>query len=199
MKTLKLASIVIVLFLITVTTVQAQVSINVNIGKNPSWGLPGYSGIRYYYLPDVEAYYDIQAARFIYYERGLWVHRTYLPSRYRHYDLKRGYKVVIKDYRGDNPYIHHDEFRRTYVRGYHGNEREYYFNKPGRGNDRRDDYRNNRPVQRVESRDNHSVQRIERKDDRRDNRYNDRKDDRRDNNKNDRKDNRRDDNGRENR
>jgi hypothetical protein len=135
MKTLKLVSIAIVLFLITATTAQAQVSINV--GVNPSWGLSGYSGIRYYYLPDIEAYYDIQMSRFIYNEGGIWVHRSYLPARYRNYNLRSGYKVVLRDYRGDAPYIHHDDFRRTYVRGYHGTEREYYFNRSNRGNDRR--------------------------------------------------------------
>jgi hypothetical protein len=38
----------------------SQVSVNVNIGSPPLWGPSGYSNIDYYYLPDVQAYYDIR-------------------------------------------------------------------------------------------------------------------------------------------
>jgi hypothetical protein len=184
MKTLKLIVIGIVLFL--ATAAQAQVSVNLHVGTPPSWGPRGYSGVRYYYLPDVEAYYDIQASRFIYNERGVWVHRATLPRQYRNYDLNRGYKVVIRDYRGDAPYIHHNEFRQKYVRGYHGTEREYYFNKPGRGNEMKRMDHNGR-----------SDQKFDRRDDRHDNGHSyDKKDDRRDNGHSyDKKDNRGHDHG----
>jgi hypothetical protein len=87
-------------------TAKAQLSVNVNIGNPPAWGPVGYTDVRYYYIPDVEAYYDVPSAKFIYLNSGSWVHRTSLPSRYRHYDLYHGYKVVMTDYRGNTPYSH---------------------------------------------------------------------------------------------
>src|SRR5436309_11349007 len=118
MKVLKLIVIGVVLFL--GSEVQAQVSVNVSIGTPPPWGPVGYTEVRYYYLPDVEAYYDVQSSMFIYYGGGVWVHRKYLPTRYRNYDLYGGYKVVMSDYRGDAPYSNFNEYKARYARGYRG-------------------------------------------------------------------------------
>ena len=98
----------------------SQVSVNVNIGTAPQWGPIGYNDARYYYLPDVEAYYDVHSSMFIYYAGGVWLHRTYLPSHHRHYDLYNGYKVVMTDYRGEKPYIHFKEYKIKYKKGYRG-------------------------------------------------------------------------------
>ena len=70
--------------------INAQVSVNVNIGSPPTWGPVGYNEVDYYYLPDVEAYYDIKASRFIYFGNGQWIRARYLPTRYRNYDLYNG-------------------------------------------------------------------------------------------------------------
>lgn len=101
---------------------QAQVSINVNLGSPPAWGPSGYSDVRYYYLPDVEAYYDVQSSMFIYYSGNRWVRRTYLPTRYRNYNLHNGYKVVMRDYHGNSPYYYYKEHKSRYARGYRGND-----------------------------------------------------------------------------
>lgn len=73
----------------------AQVSINVNIGSQPLWGPVGYDHVDYYYLPDVESYYDVPKRQFIYQDNGKWIFSSALPSRYRSYDLYKGYKVVV--------------------------------------------------------------------------------------------------------
>ena len=62
MKKLKLIAVGIVL--LVSSSIQAQVSLSVNIGTAPSWGPAGYSNVDYYYLPDIEAYYDIRATLF---------------------------------------------------------------------------------------------------------------------------------------
>jgi len=141
MKTLKLivAGIMLQLiffgtFLLISNAGQAQVSVNVNIGSPPPWGPVGYTEVRYYYLPDVEAYYDVQTSMFIYFGGGVWVHRSYLPSRYRNYDLYGGYKVVMTDYRGDAPYNNFREYKTRYARGYHGEAQRTIGERPGRGN-----------------------------------------------------------------
>jgi hypothetical protein len=98
----------------------AQTSVNVTIGQAPQWGPMGYNNVRYYYLPDVEAYYDLNSSMFIYYGGGVWLYRSYLPSHYKQYDLYKGYKVVMTDYRGETPYTHFKEHRVKYKKGYRG-------------------------------------------------------------------------------
>lgn len=132
MKTLKPA--VTGILLIFACVVQAQVSVNVNIGSPPLWGPAGFSQARYYYLPDVEAYYDIQSSMFIYYGGGAWIHRTYLPARYKSYDLYGGYKVVMTNYHGSTPYIHFKEHKMKYAKGYHGKAQKNIGQRPGKEN-----------------------------------------------------------------
>ena len=119
--------------LILASGVQSQVSFNINIGAPPPWGPAGYSQVRYYYLPDVEAYYDVQSSMFIYYGGGAWVRRTYLPAQYKNYDLYHGYKVVMTDYHGQTPYSHFKEHKQKYAKGYHGKAQRTVGEKPGGG------------------------------------------------------------------
>ncbi|MDF2438423.1 MAG: hypothetical protein K0Q95_2799 [Bacteroidota bacterium] len=115
-------------------SLQAQVSVNVNIGSPPQWGPAGYTDVRYYYLPDVEAYYDVQSSMFIYFGNGIWIHERYLPGPYRNYDLYGGYKVVMTDYRGDRPYVYFDEYKVKYKKGYRGKPQKNIGHNPGKGN-----------------------------------------------------------------
>lgn len=131
MKTLKLTIIGIMILLTSI--VKAQVSVNINIGSPPPWGPIGYTDVHYYYLPDVEAYYDIQSSMFIYYVGGSWIHRSFLPSYYRNYDLYSGYKVVMTDYRGNTPYIYFKDHKKKYAKGYKGKEQKTISPKPGKG------------------------------------------------------------------
>ncbi|MDG2432398.1 hypothetical protein [Flavobacterium sp.] len=118
MKTLKL--ITAGLLLLASHASNAQVSVSLNIGTAPAWGPAGYSNVDYYYLPDVEAYYDIRASQFIYFGGGSWVRSRYLPRQYRNYDLYSGYKVVLNNYHGHRPYNNFNTHRRTYCVGYRG-------------------------------------------------------------------------------
>ncbi|WP_291097404.1 MULTISPECIES: hypothetical protein [unclassified Flavobacterium] len=118
MKTLKLIAIGLFLFVSSLT--YSQVSVSVNFGTPPSWGPAGYSNVQYYYLPDIEAYYDIRASQFIYISNGRWIRSRYLPRQYRNYDLYNGYKVVLNDYRGARPYTYFRNHRTKYYKGYKG-------------------------------------------------------------------------------
>jgi len=132
MKALKLIVILIVLFL--ANPVQAQISVKLNLGSPPRWGPVGYTHARYYYLPDVESYYDVQTSMFIYLNGGVWVHRAYLPTRYRDYDLYSGYKVVMTDYHGTKPYSNYNVYKTKYAKGYRGQEQRSIGQRPGKGN-----------------------------------------------------------------
>jgi len=145
MKALKLVALGIVLFF--ASAAQAQISVRLNIGNPPAWGPSGYSDVQYYYLPDVEAYYDVNTSMFIYYEGRSWVRRSYLPSRYRNYDLYGGYKVVMNGYHGKTPYYNHREYKTKYARGYRGPSQRNIGERPGRGNSNKD-YRQSNQVNR---------------------------------------------------
>ena len=107
--------------LLMASSLAAQVSVNVNIGGRPDWGPVGYSEANYYYLPDVEAYYDVRQSNFIYASNGNWISARTLPARYRSYNLYSGPKVVLTDYRGNRPYAHFKTHRVKYHRGYRPN------------------------------------------------------------------------------
>ena len=139
MKFLKLVVFGLLLFFGSAT--QAQVSVHLNIGTPPPWGPTGYSDVRYYYLPYVDAYYDVQTSMFIYFEGRSWVRRSYLPSRYKNYDLYDGYKVVMKDYHGEAPYYKHREYRTLYPKRYRGLSQRTIGDRPKRGDENQRSYR----------------------------------------------------------
>lgn len=120
----------IALILLMSVFAHAQVSINVNIGTPPNWGPQGNDNSRYYYLPDIDTYYDVSQKQFIYDNNGRWVRESRLPAPYRQYDLYGGYKVVLNDYRGDAPYTYHNKHRASYPKGYHGSPQKNRGNRP---------------------------------------------------------------------
>lgn len=136
MKTIKIA--IAGLFLLVASTTQAQVSVNVNIGTPPVWGPVGYTNMEYYYLPDIEAYYDVRARQFIYLGGGTWIRSSRLPRQYRNYDLYSGYKVVLNDYHGRTPYVYYNKHRTKYYKGYHGAPQRPFRPRGDRGDNGRD-------------------------------------------------------------
>ena len=115
MKLLKLVFLSVIM-LFAFNTVKAQIQVRFNIGVQPQWAPVEYQ-TDYYYLPDVEAYYDVPNSMFIYYEGNSWIHRSYLPVRYRNYDLYHGYKVSMREYHGNTPYYNHQVYRDRYSNG----------------------------------------------------------------------------------
>lgn len=109
-------------FIIPPNQANAQVNISVNIGSQPDWGPRGYNYVDYYYLPEIESYYNVRDRQFIYLNNGRWLFSANLPSRYRNYDLYRGYKVVINQPR---PYLHYKEHKFKYKK-YKGDQDDHY-------------------------------------------------------------------------
>lgn len=114
----------------------AQVSVNVNIGTPPAWGPAGYNDVRYYYLPDIETYYDVRESNYVYINNGRWVRTRSLPTVYRNYDLYNHYKVVLTDYRGNTPYDNFKTHKIKYAKGYKGKPQKTIGQKPGKGNNK---------------------------------------------------------------
>ncbi|WP_300566092.1 hypothetical protein [Flavobacterium sp.] len=113
----------------------AQVSISLNIGSRPEWCGHYEDDVEYFYLPEIEAYYDVNAAVFIYLGPGGWIRTSYLPEYCHNYDLNRGYKVVL-DYRGRTPYTYFNHHRQVYYRDNYRNYRQEYYHprEPRRSN-----------------------------------------------------------------
>jgi len=133
MKTLRIISLGILLFFAS-HSMQSQVSISVNLGVQPSWGPVGYTSVNYYYLPDVQAYYDVRATQFIYLSGGTWIRSSHLPNQYRNYDLNRGYKVVLNDYHGSKPYSNYKYHKQKYYKGYSRPQQTIGYRDDNRGN-----------------------------------------------------------------
>lgn len=91
---------------------KAQISLNINIGSQPEWGPVGYDHADYYYMPDIDAYYDIPAHQYVYVENNVWVHRAALPARYSNYNVYNGYKVVVNE---RSPWVRNDVYRAKYA------------------------------------------------------------------------------------
>ena len=125
MKKLLLATMVVTAFFFnTETKAQVSVHLNVNLGGRPNWGLPGnYSG-NYYYLPEIDSYYDIPRRQFIYSDGVGWVYASELPYQFRDYDLFNGFKVVINE---PMPYLHCQVYRERYNRYYNTYQRPVIF------------------------------------------------------------------------
>ena len=130
----------------------AQVSVRINLGVQPIWGPVGYEQADYYYIPDADAYYDVNARKYIYLENGGWVIRGELPQQYRGIDMYNVHKVVINE---REPWRRNDYYRAQFgaYRGKHdqhpirdSRDQRYYENpqhpqhaqwhgNPGRGHD----------------------------------------------------------------
>lgn len=115
MKTIKLFLLA-TLFAISFTT-QAQVSVNVNLGKPPIWAPKNAEPVKYYYLPEIETYYDVPSKRYIYMRNGSWFRSASLPAQYRNYDLYKGQTVYINDYKGKYPYSYFKQHKVKYYKG----------------------------------------------------------------------------------
>lgn len=109
-----------IMVLFASNSMTSQVSINVNVGSQPSWGPSGYNAVNYYYLPDIQTYYDVPAAQFIYLNQGKWVRNKHLPRQYSNYNLYNGHKVVINNYKGSRPYHNFKYDKKKYYVGYKG-------------------------------------------------------------------------------
>lgn len=133
------------------------------IYENPEWAPDYYTGVRYYYLPDIEVYYDLTMRDFIYLNNGRWMYSRVLPPMYSYYDLYSGY-VILLNVNIYKPWMHHqyyvshypryyyrDYYDRSnfpYVRGFNENQRSAIFWKENERNRARDwndeNLRNNR-------------------------------------------------------
>ena len=90
--------------------------------ENPYWAPDYNTGTRYYYLPDIETYYDLSSREFIYLQNGHWSYSPVLPPYYSDFYLDDCYVVVVS-YNTYQPWMHHQYYVSHYPRYYY---RDYY-------------------------------------------------------------------------
>ncbi|MBH8559548.1 hypothetical protein [Hymenobacter negativus] len=103
------AALVGVFALLVTPAAQAQVGVNINIGT-PAWGPQVPYGTQYYYIPEIDGYYDLYNQQYIVYQDGYWVP---LPELYG-YDPYQFHPVIV-DYRGPQPWLQIGYYRQHYA------------------------------------------------------------------------------------
>lgn len=112
MKTLKY---LVLGLLLHFSTANAQVSVNVNLGTPPVWAPANPVKVQYYYLPEIDSYYDVPSKKFIYIRNGVWVRSVNLPGRYKNHKLRGSKIIYLTDYKGNAPYKYHKSHKVKYL------------------------------------------------------------------------------------
>ena len=102
---------IVALFFACSLEAQVRFNVNLNLDRQPIWGPTGNDYVENYYLPDIEAYYNVPQHRFYYNEGGRWISRASLPARF-HYDLYNSHKVVVNE---REPWRNHETYRDKYA------------------------------------------------------------------------------------
>ena len=116
---MKLKLFIFCLLFIATCNIQGQTEVKNIFGTPPEWAPANRVETQYYYLPDIDAYYDISSARFIYIKNGKWIRATSLPYRYRNYNLRGGNIIYLTDYRGNTPYQYYKNHKIKYPKKAH--------------------------------------------------------------------------------
>jgi hypothetical protein len=135
------------LLLVSETKAGTGIRSSVTGSMHSSRETTSYFESQYYYLPEIDLYYDIVNRWYIYFERNRWVYNSELPAMYRGYNLARGYKVLINEYK---PYLHASEYREQY-RNYYNNYNRRSQDNSGEQLYEKDNHTNERNLQRNNS------------------------------------------------
>ena len=84
-----------------------------NVDLQPIWGPVGYDHVDYYYLPDIDVYFDVTRQQYVYNDGNNWITAPTLPPRYDGYDIYHSYKAVINE---PTPWMHNEKFKAQYAR-----------------------------------------------------------------------------------
>jgi len=100
------------LFLATLFTQQANAQLGVRLSVGFGNRSTVYENSRFYYLPDIDAYYDIAAGQYVYFDGNDWIYAAYLPEMYNGFDFNSCAKISVNEVR---PYLRNDFYRNRYA------------------------------------------------------------------------------------
>ncbi len=104
MKNLRIA---IAMICIACFSANAQITVNVNTVTEPKPVV-----VRYYYLPEAQAYYDADRKTYIYRTAGKWTRVKKLPPG----QAKKVRWIKLSNYNGSTPYNDFETHRVTYAK-----------------------------------------------------------------------------------
>ncbi|WP_298223783.1 hypothetical protein [Flavobacterium sp.] len=78
----------------------AETNIDLQIEKKAT---SSYVDVRYYYYPNMQAYFDTKRALYLINQNGVWTTSETIDFTTRGYCVRNGAYEMIKDYTGDNP------------------------------------------------------------------------------------------------
>jgi hypothetical protein len=93
-----------------VPSAHAQVAVNAQFG-HPAWGPAVPAGTQYYYVPEIDGYYDLNAQRYIVLRNGQWVPVATVAG----YNPASFHPVVV-NYRGRQPWVQYRDHHARYYR-----------------------------------------------------------------------------------
>ncbi|HEY0092542.1 MAG TPA: hypothetical protein VGB43_08660 [Flavobacterium sp.] len=80
--------------------------------------------LRYYYFPNIEAFFDTKKRVYHFMEQGVWTTAEEIPSGYRGYSIYNKASVFITDYDGDDPIQFIAAYKKKYPHNLRGKYRE---------------------------------------------------------------------------
>jgi hypothetical protein len=83
-----------------------------------------FTKVRYYYYPNLEAYFDTQSALYIYKKNGVWITSEHISPNYKGYCLYNNTFVIIKGYTDDEPYCLINEHKKEYPANFSNKRRK---------------------------------------------------------------------------
>jgi hypothetical protein len=116
MKSLKPLMILIIILIAGLNDFEALAQ-NAKKNEPPSWA-PAYGtrskeSVRYYYFPDISAYYDVTKNHFIAWNGGKWTISPQLPAAHKNLDLQAARKVIL-DFTGENPHFYFQKHQKEF-------------------------------------------------------------------------------------
>ncbi len=81
----------------------------------PSWApaTPGLSNVKYYYLPDCDAFYDASTQQFYSQSNGTWISSSAVPTTCSGLDLSTAYVVMLNS-NTSNPWLNNAFYQSNY-------------------------------------------------------------------------------------
>jgi len=115
----KITQIVIGMLVLSFNVSQAQVALDeVNVSAKQAAEASSFVEVRYYYYPNLQAYFDTKVGMYLFQEDGEWVEAEQISQATMGYSLKNGQYVMIKDYTGDDPYDFIEQHQAEYPADY---------------------------------------------------------------------------------
>lgn len=112
----KITYLIIGLMLLSFNYSGAQVQLDtIYIRQKP---VSTYVEVRYYYYPNLQAYFDTKIAMYLYKKDGAWIKSETLDPTTRGYSIKNGAYVMLKGFTEDEPYQYFEQHKAKYPADY---------------------------------------------------------------------------------